>query len=94
MVMVDKERTERVPWLNKLGLAPYLAGLSDAEVKSSVANRPTDPGRPLRSVGLDSSRPPVCRSRTVWLEQPGRSRSDSLMPKFYRATKRIEIGLV
>lgn len=35
MVMVDKERTERVPWLNKLGLTPYLAGLSDAEVKSS-----------------------------------------------------------
>ena len=35
MVMVDKERTERVPWLHKLGLAPYLAGLSDAEIKSS-----------------------------------------------------------
>ena len=24
-----------MPWLNKLGLAPYLAGLSDSEVKSS-----------------------------------------------------------
>ncbi|KAJ6787592.1 hypothetical protein PWT90_08516 [Aphanocladium album] len=35
MVMVDRERTERVPWLHKLGLAPYLAGLSDSEIKSS-----------------------------------------------------------
>ncbi|OAQ57494.1 serine/threonine protein phosphatase 2A [Pochonia chlamydosporia 170] len=34
-------------------------------LSNSVANRPTDPDRPLRSVGLALSRLPVCRSRTV-----------------------------
>ncbi|KAF6527938.1 hypothetical protein HZS61_008243 [Fusarium oxysporum f. sp. conglutinans] len=48
-------------------------------VVSSVANRPTDPDRPLRSVGLGLSRLSVCRSRSAWLQRPGRSRSDSLI---------------
>lgn len=57
------------------------------DIRISVANRPTDQDRPLRSVGLGFSRLPVCRSRSEWHEQPGRSRSDSPVPIFYRPTE-------
>lgn len=52
-----------------------------------MANRPTDSDRTLRSVGLGSSRLPVCRSRSVWLQQAGRSRSDSPIPRFCRGIR-------
>lgn len=60
---------------SRLGLRDW----TKMKLMSSVANRPTDPDRPLQSVGLGLSRLPVCWSRSVWLQRPGRSRSDSLI---------------